>query len=68
MKVKEVQDLEIDDKIDVAGIICEVKKVEDVFHYVPKARIRLTLKRSGSTDTRFNAILFFPIGTEVLVL
>lgn len=62
-------ELRVGDDIQVGGLLYVVTKVEDVFNYVPKSNIRLTLAIVGSTSTTKNkAILFLPTGVPIETL
>lgn len=58
----------VGDQIHIAGMLCEVTKIEDIFHYVPKNRLRFALKIVGATSKRQSSILFLPHGVPVTVV
>lgn len=67
-KLKYSNEIEVGDDIKVGGLLCTVKKVEDVFHYVPDARVRITLSIVGSTPKKQECILLLPSGTPITTL
>jgi biotin-(acetyl-CoA carboxylase) ligase len=64
-ELKLSNDLIVGDNIKVGGLLCEVKTVEDVFHQVPKARVRISLTIVGATKRTENAILLLARGVPI---
>lgn len=66
-EMKACNELVLGDDIQIGGMTCTVVKVEDVYHHVPKSRVRITLGILGSIKTKNKALLFLPYGTPVEV-
>lgn len=67
-ELKASNDLSEGDDIKVGGLLCSITKVEDVFHYTPDSRVRLSLEIVGATTKKQKAILLLPSGTPIEVL
>ena len=61
-------DLSVGDNIKVGGLLCKITKIEDIFHYVPNSRIRISLIILGETGKKETVVLFLPNGTPINVL
>ncbi len=67
-ELKSSEDLVVGDDIKVGGLLCTVKKVEDVFHHIPNSRRRITLTIVGATAKNSEALLFLPHGVPINTL
>lgn len=67
-KLKASQELVLGDKIKVGGLLCEVLKIEDIFHYVPNTRVRVFLSIEGTTKNKETIIVLFPTNTAIETL
>lgn len=63
--LKYSQDLKVGDNIKVGGLMCTIRKGENIFHHVPDARIRLTLTVDGATPKKMNMVLFLQPGLPI---
>jgi hypothetical protein len=64
-ELKFSNELAVNDEIKVGDLICKVTKVEDVFHHIPKSRVRLSLTIVGASKNKSSAILFLPQGCPI---
>lgn len=65
MAKREACDLEPGERLNIAGIICTISKVEEIFHYAPKTTIRLELQIKGLQGQFSKLVLFIPRGSSV---
>lgn len=66
--MKASHELVVGDKLHVGGIKCTIIKVDEVFHYTPKAFIRLELEYDEMTSRRDRVCVFLPLGFRVKVV
>lgn len=67
-ELKTSNTLEEGDDIEIGGLLYTVTKVEDIFHYVPNARVRVSLNLVGATPKRSEAVLFLPNEVPIEIL
>ncbi len=67
-ELKFSNELCVDDEIQIGDLLCKVTKVEDIFHYAPNTRVRLSLKIIGASTKKSDAVLFLPSGCPIETL
>lgn len=61
-------ELSVGDNLSIGGRVFTVIGTEDVFHYQPNSRVRISLTEKGSTSSRHESILFLPAGFRIEIL
>lgn len=66
---KIVNELEVGDKVRVCGLICEVMQTLEVFHYVPKANVRISVQLiTKDKRKKAESVIFLPSGQLIETL
>lgn len=61
------RNLEKGDQVEVVGQECTIAKKEDIFHYVPNARVRLVLQVDGLPDKKVKSQMILALPEEMTV-
>lgn len=67
MTKREAVDLETGDRLNLAGIICTVTKIEETHYYTDKTRIRLELQMAGLQGAFGKIIMTIPRRISVTI-